>query len=45
VLKHGTKAVDAGVLKELTSLPRGFWRGLWLAGSLLALVAGARLLL
>jgi hypothetical protein len=45
VLKHGTKAVDAGVLKELTSLPRGFWHSLWLAGSLLALVVGARLLL
>jgi len=45
VLKHGTKAIDAGILKELTSLPRGFWRSLWLAGSLLALVVGARLLL
>jgi len=45
VLKHGTKAVDAGVLNQLTRLPRGFWHSLWLAGSLFALVVGARLLL
>jgi hypothetical protein len=45
VLTHGTKAKDAGILKDLTRLPPGFWRTLWLGGSLLALVVGARLLL
>jgi Peptidase M50B-like len=45
VLKHGTGARDAGILRDLTKLPRGFWHNLWLTGSLLALVFGGRLLL
>jgi hypothetical protein len=45
VLKHGRGAQDAKVLKGLTSLPLGFWHTLWLGGSLLALVAGGRMLL
>jgi Peptidase M50B-like len=45
VLRHGTDAQDAHVLKRLTSLPRGFWHVLWLVGSLLALGTGGSLLL
>jgi len=45
VMRHGKNAQDAGVLKKLTMLPPGFWRDLWLAGSLLALIIGGRLLL
>ena len=45
VIRHGTDAQDARALKTLTKLPRGFWSGLWLAGSLFALIVGGRLLL
>jgi hypothetical protein len=45
VLEHGKGALDATILKQLTMLPLGFWSNLWLAGSLLALVVGGRLLL
>jgi hypothetical protein len=37
------KLTVAKVLKGLTSLPLGFWRTLWLGGSLLALVVGGRM--
>jgi hypothetical protein len=44
VLEHGTGAKDAHKLRDMTRLPRGLWRALWLAGSLAALVFGASLL-
>jgi Peptidase M50B-like len=44
VLSHGRDASDAITLRQLTRLPRGLWAALWLAGSALALVAGARML-
>jgi hypothetical protein len=44
VLSHGRDASDAIALRQLTRVPRGLWAALWLAGSALALVAGARML-
>jgi hypothetical protein len=44
VLKHGTKAVDAGILRERTHFPRGMWYLLWLIGSVAALLWGATML-
>jgi hypothetical protein len=44
VLLHGRHASDAVALRQLTRVPRGLWAALWLAGSALALVAGARML-
>jgi len=44
VLEHGTGAVDAGILRDQTRLPRGVWYRLWLIGSIAALVWGATML-
>jgi Peptidase M50B-like len=45
VLAHGGKAGDATILRQRTHVPRGLWAGVWLAGSALALIAGAQLLI
>jgi len=44
VLEDGSRAFDAGKLRELTYLPRGFWSLLWLVGSLAATLIGGTLL-
>jgi hypothetical protein len=44
VLKHGTKAVDARILRERTDFPRGMWYLLWLIGSVAALAWGSTML-
>lgn len=44
VLKHGTKAKDAGILRDLTGFPRVMWYLLWLIGSVAALAWGATML-
>ena len=44
VLKHRTKAVDAGILRGRTGFPRGLWYLLWLIGSVSALAWGATML-
>jgi hypothetical protein len=44
VIEHGTAAVDAGNLRKWTRLPTGLWSGIWLAGTIAALVAGVVLL-
>jgi hypothetical protein len=45
ITKHRSKATDAGLLKDMTGLPRGFWPPFWLAGSVAALIFGATILL
>jgi hypothetical protein len=45
VLMHGTGAGDAGNLRDITRIPRFVWAALWLAGTVLALWMGARLLI
>jgi hypothetical protein len=45
IADHGKDAGDAGTLREITGLPRGFWPPIWLAGSVAALIFGATLLL
>jgi hypothetical protein len=45
VITHGKNAGDAGTLRELTGIPRGFWPALWLVGSGAAIIFGATLLL
>jgi|HubBroStandDraft_3_1064219.scaffolds.fasta_scaffold31014_2 hypothetical protein len=45
VLSHGRDAGDAFALRQLTRVPRGMWAALWLAGSVAALIVGARLLI
>jgi hypothetical protein len=45
ITMHGKKAADAGVLKDLTGLPRGFWPPIWMGGSVAALIFGATLLI
>jgi hypothetical protein len=45
VLAHGRDAGDAVALRQRTRLPRGLWAGLWLIGSVAALIAGGRMLL
>jgi hypothetical protein len=45
VLMHGSNAVDAGILRDMTYIPRFAWSALWLAGSITALWFGGRLLL
>jgi len=42
--QHGAGAMDAGKLRDLTLLPRGFWSVLWLILSVLAACLGAVLL-
>jgi hypothetical protein len=44
VFAHGTRAGDAGILRERTRLPRILWAGLWLIGSILAFAVGCTLL-
>ena len=44
VLEHGIGAVDAHILRSITHLPRILWHGLWLIGSVAALVYGWRML-
>jgi Peptidase M50B-like len=41
----GARAWDAGVLSELTRIPRRLWALLWLAGTLLAVVIGGKWLI
>ena len=45
VLMHGGNAVDAGILRDMTYIPRFAWSALWLVGSITALWFGGRLLL
>ncbi len=40
VIEHGVSAVDAHILRGITRLPRILWHGLWLIGSVAALVYG-----
>jgi hypothetical protein len=44
VLWHRGNADDAGTLHELTRIPRPVWAAIWLAGTVAALWAGARML-
>ena len=44
VLIRGTAALDAGILRDLTRIPRGFWYRFWLLGTVAALAFGAILL-
>jgi hypothetical protein len=44
VREDGARAQDAASLRALTRLPRGFWSGFWLLGSVAALGFGATLL-
>jgi len=43
-VQDGANAVDAGILSKITYLPRQLWAVLWLAGTVLAVVVGVRLL-
>jgi hypothetical protein len=45
VVQRGIAAGDAGLLKTKTSIPRLVWFALWLAGTLAAVVVGARWML
>jgi hypothetical protein len=45
VVGHGANASDAGKLTDRTNIPRLIWSGLWLAGTLAAVVIGARWML
>jgi hypothetical protein len=45
VVQRGIQAGDAGLLKDQTSIPRLVWFALWLAGTLAAVVIGARWML
>jgi Peptidase M50B-like len=45
VVQRGVNAGDAGILKDRTSIPRLVWFALWLAGTLAAVVIGARWML
>jgi hypothetical protein len=42
VVQHNVKARDAEILAGRTSIPRQVWFALWLAGSVTAIVIGAR---
>jgi hypothetical protein len=44
VLSHGTNASDAATLRDITHVPRFIWFTLWLVITVVALVAGARML-
>jgi Peptidase M50B-like len=44
VIDHGTRAADAGKLREITYIWRAAWVLLWLIGSLLAVIVGGSLL-
>lgn len=45
VVQRGTNAGDAGILRDSTSIPRLVWFALWLAGTVTAVVIGARWML
>ena len=45
VLQRGIAAGDAGILRDHTSIPRLVWFALWLAGTVAAVVIGARWML
>jgi len=45
VEQRGVNADDAGLLRDRTSIPRLVWFALWLAGTLTAVVIGARWML
>jgi Peptidase M50B-like len=45
VIEHGAEAVDAGLLSDRTSIPRLVFAALWLAGTVAAVVIGARWML
>lgn len=38
---RGVRAVDAGKLRDMTKIPRGFWSLVWLAAAVAALIFGA----
>ena len=44
VVIRGSQAVDAGILRDITRIPRAFWYAFWLLGTAAALVYGAALL-
>ena len=44
VIDHGVGAADAGILADMTGLPRVVWTCVWLAGTLAALAFGGKLL-
>jgi hypothetical protein len=39
---HGAGAGDAGLLNDMTHLPRRLWAALWIAGTLLAIAIGGK---
>jgi Peptidase M50B-like len=45
VLMHRSGAVDAGILRDITHLPRIAWAALWLVITVIALWVGGRLLI
>jgi Peptidase M50B-like len=45
VFMHGSGAGDAGILRDLTYIPRFVWATLWLVGTLAALWVGGHLLI
>jgi uncharacterized membrane protein len=45
VIDHGTNAGDAGILSGSTGIPRLVFAALWLAGTVAAVVIGARWML
>jgi hypothetical protein len=44
-VQRGANAGDAGILRDSTSIPRLVWFALWLAGTVVAVVIGARWML
>jgi Peptidase M50B-like len=45
VVTRGARAVDAGILSDITRIPRGVWYAFWLLSTAAALAFGATLLL
>jgi len=45
IVQRGVNSGDAGLLRDRTSIPRLVWLALWLAGTLTAVVIGARWML
>ena len=44
IIEHGLDAVDAGILRSATGIPKLLWSLLWPAGSLAAVAMGGRML-
>jgi hypothetical protein len=44
IIEHGLDAIDAGILRSATGIPKLLWSLLWLAGSLGAVALGGRML-